>query len=102
MNSSQSTSGSPANTSTGLLGEIEGVLNESSSPTAFPVYVMDITPAQQKTIEDYITRIRARLVQVIEGQGMSGRKPGIPVSRAVRGRLYTIDVAAEEGLNHNT
>ncbi|MFZ1126652.1 dynamin family protein [Methanoregula sp.] len=79
-----------------LLGEIEGVLNESSSRTAFPAYVMDITPAQQKTIEDYITRIRARLVQVMEGQEISGRKPGIPVSRAVRGRLYTIDVAAEE------
>ena len=79
-----------------LLGEIEGVLNESSSRTAFPAYVMDITPAQQKTIEDYITRIRARLVQVMEGQGMSGKKPGILVSRAVHARLYTIDVAAEE------
>ena len=58
-----------------LLGEIEGVLNESSSRTAFPEYVMDITPVQQKTIEDYITRIRARLVQVMEGQGMSSQ-PG--------------------------
>ena len=51
-----------------LLVEIEGILNESSSRTAFPKHVMDITPAQQKTIEDYITRIRTRLVQVMEGQ----------------------------------
>jgi GTP-binding protein EngB required for normal cell division len=79
-----------------LLGEIEGILNESSSRTAFPEYVMDITPAQQKTIEDYITRIRTRLVQVMEGQGISSSQPGIPVSRAVHSRLYTIDVAAEE------
>src|SRR5208283_5944405 len=79
-----------------LLGEIEGVLNESSSRTAFPAYVMDITPAQQKTIEDYITRIRARLVQVMEGQGMSSNQRGVPVSRAVHSRLYTIDIAAEE------
>jgi GTP-binding protein EngB required for normal cell division len=80
-----------------LLGEIEGVLNESSSRTAFPEYVMDITPAQQKTIEDYIARIRARLVQVMEGQGMSSSsQPGIPVSRAVHSRLYVIDVAVEE------
>ena len=78
-----------------LLGEIEGILNESSSRTAFPEYVMDITPAQQKAIEDYITRIRARLVQVMEGQGISSQ-PGIPVSRAVHGRLYAIDIAAEE------
>ena len=79
-----------------LLGEIEGVLNESSSRTAFPEYVMDITPAQQKTIEDYIARIRTRLLQVMEGQGMSGKPPNILVSRAVHSRLYTIDVAAEE------
>ena len=80
-----------------LLGEIEGILNESSSRTAFPEYVMDITPAQQKMIEDYITRIRARLVQVMEGQEIiSNSRPGIPVSRAVHSRLYTIDIAAEE------
>ena len=79
-----------------LLGEIEGVLNESSSRTAFPEYVRDITQAQQKTIEDYITRIRARLVQVMEGQGIRTNPPGIFVSRAVHARLYAIDVAAEE------
>jgi GTP-binding protein EngB required for normal cell division len=79
-----------------LLGEIESILYESTSKTAFPEYVMDITPAQQKTIEDYITRIRARLVQVMEGQGIGSSKPEIPVSRAVHARLYTIDVAAEE------
>ncbi|ABS55451.1 Dynamin family protein [Methanoregula boonei 6A8] len=79
-----------------LLGEIEGVLYESSSRTAFPEYVMDITPVQQKMIEDYIARIRTRLVQVMEGQGMISNPPGIPVSRAVHSRLFTIDVAAEE------
>jgi GTP-binding protein EngB required for normal cell division len=79
-----------------LLVEIEGILNESSSRTAFPEHVMDITPAQQKTIEDYITRIRTRLVQVMEGQDIGGSQPGIPVSRAVHSRLYAIDVAAEE------
>ncbi|MGB7993520.1 dynamin family protein [Methanoregula sp.] len=79
-----------------LLVEIEGILYESSSKTAFPEYVMDITPAQQKTIEDYIARIRARLVQVMEGQGINRTKPGTPVSRAVHSRLYTIDIAAEE------
>ena len=79
-----------------LLGEIEGILYESSSKTAFPEYVKDITPAQQKTIEDYIARIRARLVQVMEGQGISSNQRGVPVSRAVHSRLYTIDIAAEE------
>ena len=62
----------------------------------FRRYVRDITQAQQKTIEDYITRIRARLVQVMEGQGIRTNPPGIFVSRAVHARLYAIDVAAEE------
>jgi len=79
-----------------LLVEIEGILNESSSRTAFPEYVIDITLAQQKTIEDYLTRIRTRLVQVMEGQDIGGSQPTIPVSRAVHNRLYAIDVAAEE------
>ncbi|MFH1029214.1 MAG: hypothetical protein V1791_14530, partial [Pseudomonadota bacterium] len=76
------------------LSEIEGILNESQSRAAFPNYAADLPPAQRKTIEDYIARVRARLIQVLEGQGIVVGPPGIPVSRAVRGRLYSIDIAA--------
>jgi GTP-binding protein EngB required for normal cell division len=78
------------------LSEIEGILNESASRAAFPAYIPDLPPAQQKTIGDYISRIRARLKQVLEGQGIAASPPGITVSRAVQSRLYTIDIAAEE------
>lgn len=78
------------------LSEIEGILNESQSRAAFPNYAADLPPAQRKTIEDYIARVRARLIQVLDGQGIVVGPPGIPVSRAVRGRLYSIDIAAEE------
>lgn len=79
-----------------MLSEIEGILNESASRAAFPAYIPDLPPAQQKTIEDYIARVRARLKQVLEGQGIAASPPGITVSRAVQSRLYTIDIAAEE------
>jgi GTP-binding protein EngB required for normal cell division len=78
------------------LSEIEGILNQSSSRAAFPQYIPDLSPAQKKTIEDYIARVRARLIRVLEGQGIAIPRPDVPVTRAVRGRLYSIDIAAEE------
>ena len=79
-----------------ILSDIEGILNESTSQAAFPTYFSDLTPAQQKTIKDYIVHIRARLIQILEGQGISYKQPGIPVSKAIHSRLYSIDIAAEE------
>ena len=79
-----------------ILSDIEGILNESASQAAFPTYSSDLAPAQRKTIEDYIARVRARLIRVLEGQNIVYKQPGIPVSRAIKGRLYSIDIAAEE------
>jgi len=78
------------------LSDIENVLNESASLAAFPQYITDLSPAQKKTIGDYIARVRARLVRVLEGQGIAIPPPEVPVTRAVRGRLCSIDIAAEE------
>ena len=79
-----------------LLSDIEGILNESASLAAFPSYTADIAPVQQKTIEDYIARIRARLIRVLEGQGIPRKPPWVSASRAINGRLCSIDIAAEE------
>jgi len=79
-----------------LLSEIENILNESVSLAAFPTYTSNITPAQRKTIEDYIVRVRARLIQVLEGQGIPRQQPWVPTSRAINVRLVGIDIAAEE------
>jgi GTP-binding protein EngB required for normal cell division len=79
-----------------VLGDIEGILNSTASKAAFPRYASDITPAQRRTIEDYVARVRAQLVRVLEGQGIEREKPSIPASRAVHVMLGGIDIAAEE------
>ncbi len=79
-----------------LLGEIEDVLNTTTSKAAFPRYSPDIAPAQRRTIEDYIARLRAQLVRVLDGQHIAREKPSIPASRAIHVTLGAIDIAAEE------
>jgi GTP-binding protein EngB required for normal cell division len=79
-----------------LLGEIEGILNTAGSKSAFPRYSADIAPAQRRTVEDYIARVRAQLIRVLEGQGIRREEPSIPASRAVHVTLSAIDIAAEE------
>jgi GTP-binding protein EngB required for normal cell division len=79
-----------------LLGEIEEVLNTTSSKAAFPRYSTDIVPAQRRTIENYIARVRAQLVRILDGQGIVREKPAIPASRAIHVILGAIDIAAEE------
>jgi GTP-binding protein EngB required for normal cell division len=79
-----------------ILGDIEAVLNTDSSKAAFPRYARDIIPAQRRTIDDYIARVRAQLVRILDGQGISREEPSIPASRAVLVLLGAIDIAAEE------
>ena len=79
-----------------LLVDIEGILNTTTSKAAFPAYAIDILPAQRRTIEDYIARVRAQLIRILEGQGIQREKPSIPASRAVHVHLGAIDIAAEE------
>ena len=79
-----------------LLGEIEGILNSATSKAAFPRFIPDILPAQRRTIEDYIARVRAQLVRVLEGQAIERSKASIPASRALHVHLGAIDIAVEE------
>ena len=79
-----------------ILSEIENALNESASKAAFPSYIPDITPEQQTAVENYIAEVRTRLEQTLENQGIIPNPPGIPLSRAIRSRLYSIDISAEE------
>jgi GTP-binding protein EngB required for normal cell division len=79
-----------------LLAEIEGILNSTASKAAFPRYAADILPAQRRTVEDYIARVRGQLMRVLEGQRIAREKPSIPASRAVHVHLGAIDIAIEE------
>jgi GTP-binding protein EngB required for normal cell division len=79
-----------------ILAEIEEILNSTGSKMAFPRYAADVLPAQRRTIEDYIARVRAQLVRVLESQRIAREKPSIPASRAVHVHLGAIDIAVEE------
>ncbi len=79
-----------------LLADIEYILGEPESGTAFPRYVPDIPPAQRRTIEDHVARIRAQLVQVLDGQGIAREPPPFPASRSIHTALISIDIAVEE------
>ena len=79
-----------------LLADGEGILNAAVSKAAFPRYSSDIAPAQRRTIEDYVGRIRAQLIRVLEGQGIPREEPQIPASRAVHVMLGAVDIAVEE------
>lgn len=79
-----------------LLAEMEGALNVSGSRLAFPQYVPDLSPAQRRVIEDYVSRLRAQLARVLDGQGIERPPADIPVSRSLHSYLTFVDIAAEE------
>lgn len=79
-----------------LLGDIEDILHAATSPSPFPRYVVDVSPAQIRVLEDYIRRFRSQLVQTIAWQDMKPEPPEIPATRAVLTNLAFIDIAAEE------
>lgn len=79
-----------------LLGEIEGILNSAASKAAFPRYAPDVAPCQRRTIEDYIARVRAQLLRVLDGQGIPVAEPSVPASRAIHVNLGAVDIAVEE------
>ncbi len=79
-----------------MLGDVESVLNTAAPKASFPRYSADIAPVQRRTIEDYLGRIRAQLIRVLDGQGIPREEPQIPASRAVHAMLGAIDIAVEE------
>jgi GTP-binding protein EngB required for normal cell division len=79
-----------------LLEGVEEILNSAATKAAFPRYSGDLAPAQRRTIEDYISRIRAQLARVLDGQSVPREKSSIPASRAIHVALGAIDIAVEE------
>jgi GTP-binding protein EngB required for normal cell division len=79
-----------------MLAEMESALNISTSKLAFPQYALDLSPAQRRVIEDYVSRIRAQLIRVLDGQEIERPSSDIPVSRALHVNLTFVDIAAEE------
>jgi GTP-binding protein EngB required for normal cell division len=79
-----------------LLADMESILSVSSSRLAFPQYIPDLTSTQRRVVEDYIGRIRAQLVRVLDGQNIGRPSADIPVGRSLHSTLTFVDIAVEE------
>ena len=79
-----------------LLADMESILSISSSKLAFPHSTSYLTSAQRRVIEDYITRIRAQLIRVLDGQHIERPPADIPVARSLHSTLTFVDITLEE------
>ena len=79
-----------------LLVDIEEILHQATSQSAFPRHILDVSLAQIRVLEDYIRRVRSQLVHTIAWQNMGPEPPDVPATRAVLTHLTFIDIAIEE------
>jgi len=79
-----------------LLSEIEAVLAASQSKSPFPKYKSDISPAQAKVVQDYISRMRAQVVRILAGQGIQIPAPMFGSAHSIRVTLSFVDIAFDE------
>jgi hypothetical protein len=79
-----------------LLCDMEHALHSATSQSPFPRYVIDITPAQARVIEDHISRLRSQLLRTLAWQHMRPEPPEIPVTQSLLTDLAFVDIAIEE------
>jgi len=79
-----------------LLADIDDTLHAAASKSPFPRYIVDVSPAQIRVVEDYVRRIRSQLLLTIAWQSMEPEPPSIPATRAVLTNLTFIDITIEE------
>ncbi|MFC5862234.1 dynamin family protein [Acidicapsa dinghuensis] len=79
-----------------LLNSVEHALHSASSLSPFPRYVVDVTPAQTRVLEDHIRKIRSQLLRALDWQHMRPEPAEIPVTRAITTDLAFVDIAIEE------
>jgi GTP-binding protein EngB required for normal cell division len=79
-----------------LLSEIEATLAASQSKSPFPKFQPDISPAQAKVVQDYIARMRAQLVRILDAQEVAIPAPHIGSVHSIRVTLGFADIAFDE------
>jgi len=79
-----------------LLAEIEAVLVASQSKSPFPRFKPDISLAQAKVVQDYISRMRAQLVRILDSQGVPIPSPHLGSVHSIRVTLAFVDIAFDE------
>lgn len=79
-----------------LLAEIEGILTESQSGSAFPRYRLDVTPAQARVVAGYIARLRAQMLRALRGLCVTLPEPQLGALHSIRVALGFVDIALEQ------
>ncbi|MFB3776685.1 MAG: dynamin family protein [Bryobacteraceae bacterium] len=79
-----------------LLSDIEAILTAASSKSPFPKYRVDVTPAQSKVVQDYIARIRAQMLRVLEAQEVVPPGPRLGALHSIRVTLAFVRIALIE------
>ena len=79
-----------------LLSSIEEVLYQSSSKSVFPKFKSEVSLAQRRTIENYIARVRAQLLRVLDGQDIAKGNPSIAATHSIHVSLTFVEIAVEE------
>ncbi|MGO9262354.1 MAG: dynamin family protein [Bryobacteraceae bacterium] len=79
-----------------LLSEIEATLFASQSKSPFPKFKPDLSPAQAKVVQDYIARMRAQLVRILDSQNVPIPAPHIGSVHSIRITLGFVEIAFEE------
>jgi GTP-binding protein EngB required for normal cell division len=79
-----------------LLSEIAATLVASQSKSPFPKLKPDISPAQARVVQDYIARMRAQLVRILDSQAVPIPAPHIGSVHSIRVTLGFVDMAFDE------
>ncbi|MGH7490259.1 MAG: hypothetical protein ACREMY_32325, partial [bacterium] len=79
-----------------LLSDVEAILSAATSRSAFQKYKDSLTPVQAKVIEDYVARIRARIVRVLEAQNIALPEPSFESVHSIRVTLAFVKIAFQE------
>src|ERR671936_434809 len=62
------------------MAEMEGIMAQCATPSAFSQYVDDLSPTEKKVVQDYFARIRSTMLACLKDQGipLEGRRTGLP------------------------
>lgn len=79
-----------------LLADIESVMIADTSPSPFPKYEQDLTPAEKQLVSERVARLRTQLVMLLKARNISIPGPGLSARHSVLTSLGYIDIAVEE------
>ena len=79
-----------------LLGEVEQIAHVPSGASLFPRHAPTLTPMQRRVLQDYLSRIRSRLLAVLDAEHLQPPPPHGDDVFSIRTTLTFVDIAIEE------